>query len=420
MDESTKYSLEYTESFVVLTINTPELDLEQDGSISMEVSNRELVFTAPPYHLRLPVERDLVQAEVFPISIDYEKCVITYHIPIREAVHVTKDSMDDNHKYGFGNFYSGMLNIINSQDFKTLSNPEKKSNEERRKTRLLDEQNDFDAEYYGMDYVQNEIDGFGLRTNCIPIAVKLTSDQTYRIGVIVEEKKRSLGSYSPLQKDGKVIRSLVDILLATLYDKLINCNEANEAMTHVTIHRISATLSYFENFDTLEEVLVAFYRRCCIYPLYRSKDLAKVCVHTLAEALDEPSFDEWILEKLMYCYEAFKTNECVLLNQYYIKDYIRFVKTGSSNEEIRQVSSEILKLLPRVHVMPLGFDEEHTVRRFLSEIIGKEDATTDSDDSSGSESEDETETDNSTDDEQTVEKPEESVLDRLMNLKIQA
>ncbi|XP_065075715.1 protein SHQ1 homolog [Ochlerotatus camptorhynchus] len=418
MSESVAYTLQYSCDFAILEIQIPEVDLEHEDSIVLEVQERELVFTVPPYHVRIPTEQDLQPMEVFPKNIDYEKGIIVYNIPLSKHTADEGKLPQASHSYGFGDFYSGALNIVNSQDFKSLSNPEAYSNEQRKNKRLADERHDFNPEHFGMDHVQNLIDGFGLDTVDIPTQIRLTNDQKYRIKMIIDEKKREVDKYQSLCKDESICTNLVDIVLAVLYDQLVNSNELNEAISHVNIHRISSSLSYFEMFSSQEDVLVAFYRRCCIYPLFRSKSLSRKCVEQFIDATKQEFALEWFLDKLLYCYDAFKANECVVLNHYYIKDCIRFVQICTPIEMLRKTGNAIEKLLPLVHDRSLGFGEEAMARKFVRDIIGANEDSTDSDDTSGSSDAWETESDSS-DDEASRTSPEESVLDKLMNLKIQ-
>lgn len=52
MSESVAYTLQYSCDFAILEIQIPEVDLEHEDSIVLEVQERELVFTVPPYHVR--------------------------------------------------------------------------------------------------------------------------------------------------------------------------------------------------------------------------------------------------------------------------------------------------------------------------------------------------------------------------------
>ncbi|XP_062550718.1 protein SHQ1 homolog [Armigeres subalbatus] len=418
MAEVVTYSLDYSSDFAILVINIPNLDLEQDASATLEVQDKELLFTLPPYHIRIPSEEKLQLTEVFPKQIDYEKGAIHYNIPLSKSAVQDEQLVSHCHTYGFGNFYSGALNIANSQDFKTLSNPEEFSPDQRRSKRLNEESNDFNLEHYAMDHVQYLIDGFGLELNEIPIDVHLNDDQQNRVRMIVEEKKRQEEKYRMLSGNETVCFSLVDIILAVLYDKTVNCNELNEAISHVNIHRISSSLSYFEQFTSYEDVIVAFYRRSCMYPFHRSKDLAKKCVDHLTAAFKHANVIEWMLEKFLYCYDAFKSNDCVVLNHYYIKDCIKFVQLCSPADMLNQAGSHIKEILPSIHNRSLGFGEEAMVRKLINDIIGVDEESTDSDDTSGSDDESsDTESDSSDADDAPL--PDESVLHKLMNLKIQ-
>ncbi|XP_053686618.1 protein SHQ1 homolog [Sabethes cyaneus] len=417
MCDKLTYSLQYTEAKAILVITAPDLDVEHEDILSLEVFDQELVFTAPPHYQRIPSKNTLVPGEVFPTNIDYEKSAITYHIPLS----VEKDLNEPPQKgfnYGFGDFYDSVLNIQTTQDFKTLSNPEQFSNDERRAKRLADEQKDFNEEHYGMDCVQYMIDGFGIRPDGVPLDIQLTDEQRYQIELIMDRKKCDLNRYTWQHPDLTVLAGLVDILLATLYDKLVNSNELNEAISHFNIHRLSATLSYFEKHDSIHQVLIAFYRRCCIYPLYRSKNLALMCTRILIDALKSNDFVDWILEKLLHCYEAFKRNECTILNHYYIKDFVRFVQSTLSRDRIQDLGKEIAEFSPSVFTGSLGLGEASIALKMIKSIMDNDDDTTDSDDTDGSSTDDGTETDTSTDDE-GVSDSVESVLDKLKNINLQ-
>ncbi|XP_058831393.1 protein SHQ1 homolog [Topomyia yanbarensis] len=424
MCEEASYNLRYTETYAILTITTPNIDVEHEDSINLEVHDKELVFTAPPYHLRIPSDKHLQQTNVYPEKIEYDKASIIYHVPLQTDKNGDAESAQHCFKYGFGDFYSSVLNIQNNQDFKTLTNPEKSSNDERRAKRLNDEQTDFNPEHYGMDYVQYVIDGFGLESSIIPSEVQLTEDQKYRIRLITEDKTHKLEEYLNLRQNFSTLAGLVDILLAVLYDKLINHNELNEAISHFNIHRISATLSYFEKFDSIQEVLLAFYRRCCIYPLYRSKNLAQTCAALLQDALMQEDFNNWILEKLMYCYEAFKTHDTVVLNYYYIKDYVKLVQSCSVCDPLREIGKDIEMLSSSICDGYLGLEKMSIAFKMVKSIMEEEDESTDSDDTVSSGESDETESDYSgtttSDDEVIHYQPEESVLEKLKNLKLQS
>ncbi|EAT37652.1 AAEL010376-PA [Aedes aegypti] len=285
---------------------------------------------------------------------------------------------------------------------------------QRKTLRLEEEAKDFNLEHYGMDHVQYLIDGFGLHSVELPANVCLNNDQQSRIRMIVDEKKREVEKYRTLSKNVSACFNLVDIVLAVLYDKIVNSNELNEAISHVNIHRISSSLSYFEEFSSYEDVLIAFYRRSCMYPLYRSKDLARKSVKLFIDAMNGENAVEWVLEKLLFSYEAFKNNDCVVLNHYYIKDCIRFLQLCKPIEMLQEAGRYCAKILLSVHSKSLGFGEEAVVQKMVNDIIGVEDESTDSDDTCDS-----TDETSESESESSDSLPDENVLEKLMNLKIQ-
>lgn len=61
---------------------------------------------------RIPTEQDLQPMEVFPKNIDYEKGIIVYNISLNKHTADEGKIPQASHSYGFGDFYSGVLNIV--------------------------------------------------------------------------------------------------------------------------------------------------------------------------------------------------------------------------------------------------------------------------------------------------------------------
>lgn len=201
---------------------------------------------------------------------------------------------------------------------------------------------DFNAEHYGMDYIQFMIDKLGLKLNDLSPVKPLTDEQRYRASVIVGEKPKQAELIKSISEHRPVMLGMIDILLAISYDRLTNNNELNEANSHINIQRISATLSYFVEFSTVEALLRSFYRRSCTYPFYRNKDLTQLCVETLIERVRAANNrKEWLTQELFHAYDAFKTTDCAILNHYYIKDYIRYVELALDDELFLQIVTEL-------------------------------------------------------------------------------
>ena len=83
---------------------------------------------------------------------------------------------------------------------------------------------------------------------------------------------------------------LIDILFGFLYDFRIN-RFTSTCESHWTIHKLSATLSYFRDYNMtyplhLNDVklaLITSFRRSLIYPLYRNFELCQKVINYIFE-----------------------------------------------------------------------------------------------------------------------------------------
>ncbi|KAM7362841.1 protein SHQ1 homolog [Cochliomyia hominivorax] len=115
---------------------------------------------------------------------------------------------------------------------------------------------------------------------------------------------------------------LIGILLGICYDIRFTSNETN-CESGWTRSILSATLTYFEPFTSIRDVVISFMRRSLIFPLYRNFDLSKQCVEDCITALQTNS--AWILKQILITRDIFETNERTVFNRYYIDDYIRYI-----------------------------------------------------------------------------------------------
>uniref|UniRef100_A0A182MV38 Protein SHQ1 homolog n=1 Tax=Anopheles culicifacies TaxID=139723 RepID=A0A182MV38_9DIPT len=404
----------------LVVLDLPELDLEHESNLVLDIFPNECTFTAAPYHARIPLSHPVHPGKAYPEMIDYEKSTVTFRVPLDGDIK-TADTEILSHPYGFGRLHNGPLSLETSQELKILHDPCKYSFPERWELKEAAEQNDFNGEHYGMDFIQFTIDKLGINLENFPMSFKLTEDQSYRIRVIVDEKIRQKEAYTSIEDHYPVLLGLIDILLAIVYDRLTNNNELNEANSHINIHRISATLAYFVEFDCMEQMLRSFYRRSCTYPYYRNKEIALVCAQHVIHRATSAESREWIQHQLMHAYEAFKTTDCAVLNHFCIKDYVRYVELGLKQEILMKVMDDMKKALPDVHQAALGFGEEKLLQKLLRDIITQEDSdeSTDSDDYESSEDEsDDSDSDNESVTSNEEPNANENVLEKLMNLNL--
>ncbi|XP_053674608.1 protein SHQ1 homolog [Anopheles nili] len=416
MENKLKFSVFSEPNCIVVELEVPELDLEHESELVLNVFPTECTFITAPYHARIPLQHNAKPGKIFPHKIDYDKSIITFRAALNYAVESEKDCQNSStFPYGFHQLYSGPLSLDTSEDVKVLNHPDLHSFVDRCKMKENAEDQDFLCEHYGMDYIQYDIDKLGINLESSPVGCKLSDEQSYRIRVIMEEKKRQSSTYTSIEDHSVLLLGLLDILLAVGYDRLTNSNELNEANSYINIHRISGTLSFFVEFENVEQMLRSFYRRSCVYPYYRHKEISKACVETMIKRLSLENNQEWIQQQLMHAYDAFKTTDCDILNHYFIKDYIRYVALGLHNELLMEYIDEIEKVLPKVHQQRLGFNEEVVIQKLLNEIMAQEDSdVTDSDDYDSTEDESDEEVDEC----ENATNANENVLEKLMNLNL--
>ncbi|XP_035910066.1 protein SHQ1 homolog [Anopheles stephensi] len=425
MEDSLSFRTILESNHFRVILNLPELDLEHESNLVLNIFPKECTFTAAPYHARIPLTHTVHPGKAFPEHIDYEKSTVSFRVPLADDV-IPGGSEIPSYPYGFGRLYNGPLSLETSQELKVLPDPYKYSLPQRWEMMEEAENSDFHGEHYGMDYIQFAIDRLGLSLDSPSVSCQLTEDQSYRVRVILDEKIRNKETYTTgiEEHHQPLVLGLIDILLAVGYDRLTNSNELNEANSHINIHRISGTLGYFVEFNDVQQTLRSFYRRSCTYPYYRNKEIAMACVQGVINGLTSVDRKVWIQRQLMHAYEAFKTTECAVLNHYFVKDYVRYVELGLNEEILLKCIEDMRKILPDVHHTALGFSEEKLIQKLLQDIITQEESDfTDSDDydtadseSDGSDSDNESSSSSAATVEDT--NPSENVLEKLMNLKL--
>lgn len=134
---------------------------------------------------------------------------------------------------------------------------------------------------------------------------------------------------------------------------------------------LSATLSYFENFENIKAVVISFLRRSLIYPLYRNYDLGRLCLQDAIDGLKKNP--TWVLKQLLQTHAIFASSDCnqQIFNQYYIEDYIRYV--ADSNRcgltHLRLLARNLKNVLLDVSKKHLGLELGEIESELLKELI---------------------------------------------------
>lgn len=147
---------------------------------------------------------------------------------------------------------------------------------------------------------------------------------------------------------------LIDILIAYCYNKRINCDEKN-VESGWTIAKLSSTLSWFDTFKNLQDVLVASYRRMLCFPLYRNWKLNNMVFNDLIDLLKQGI--KQIIIALLDIRKSFldSCDNRYILNDLYINDYLIWIQYVS-NKKLNSLITSIQMI--KVTKQMVNFDLE--------------------------------------------------------------
>lgn len=155
------------------------------------------------------------------------------------------------------------------------------------------------------------------------------------------------------------------MLFRTTFDE-VNCESA------WTRSALTATISYFEPFYSLRDVVISFLRRSLIYPLYRNYELSRRCVEDCITALQHhPS---WIIKQFIATQLLFAEGERDVFNYYIIDDYVRYVANPfvCPPSHLQILAHNLKNILLDLTKEDIGLGlvklESHLLREIISDI----------------------------------------------------
>ena len=278
-------------------------------------------------------------------------------------------------KYGFANQKSGVFYRLKDELKEVIENPnpDELSYAERRIARIAAEDEKFDEEHYLADFFDDE----RIKEN-----LSYITDKEVSFTDSEKEKLRQLPNREYVfdhKEEISVCYSLVDVMFAFAYDKRATLGESTVESAW-TISKLSSTLSWFERFTSLEEVLDACFRRSLSYPLYRHWELSRKVLQDVTDIfeLGRRKILKCLLEILMLFNES---EPRYLLNELYITDYCIWIQKVKE----RKVGSLTKRLLEtKVRKKSIGWDlkELETAAILVYNEEKDNDNTSDSDSSS--------------------------------------
>ncbi|XP_020863230.1 protein SHQ1 homolog [Phascolarctos cinereus] len=262
---------------------------------------------------------------------------------------LTENDLNSQCHYGFGNLRTGVFKRLQDElsDVTDVKEPDSTPPAERRQKRLAAEESKFDPDHYLADYFEDEAIRKVLKYKpwwTVAFAKMMASpersqeqsnQEAFQVSFSKEENYQLLKftnkSYL-LDKRAQyhVYYGLIDILLAYCYEIRVTEGESN-VESPWNIRKLSGTLSWFESWNNVHEILVSFGRRVLCYPLFRHfKLVTKAHIDTVKILQLGRSA---ILKCLLDIHKIFQENDpAYILNDLYISDYCIWIQKVKSRK----------------------------------------------------------------------------------------
>ncbi|XP_051986969.1 protein SHQ1 homolog isoform X2 [Xyrauchen texanus] len=448
------FELSQDANFLTVVIRVP---YTRTSEFDIYIQGEDLKFYAKPYFLRLTLPGRIVEDGREKASFDIDKGVFTLHVPketagqhfeglemltsllapkgSRSAKPLVEDTeacgggsaeasekedeeeefdwqieqeaytetpvetLNEYHKYGFGNLRSGVFNRLQEElsEVIDVKDPDSTAPKVRRQNRLDAETTIFCTDHYLANMFEDE--------EVIKTMLKFKPwwRQLSQLGhsdtlTFTEEEKEQMRKFTNrsylLEKKASfhVWLSLVDIILAYVYDVHTTEGEHNVESAW-TIRKLSGTLSWLETYHSVQDVLVSFGRRALCYPLYRHFSLITSAVKDVACIFQ--SGKACVLKCLLAIHKIFRENDpAYILNDLYITDYCVWIQRVKSKHVVALAEPLRNSKLRKSHLeLELGILEQ------AAELVVKEeedDSNSDNDSEEESEDSEEEQTDIST------------------------
>ncbi|GFR70690.1 protein SHQ1 [Elysia marginata] len=233
-------------------------------------------------------------------------------------------------KYGFARKKSNALNDVTSvlTSMIDLKNPDSVPEEERRRLRLQQESEAFNCEHYLADYFEDE---------AIQESVLLDFEDIVSKDVKFSEKELNTLATLPRREyivDKSDLKSvylgLVDLVYAYSFNYRFT-NGAHNVESDWTISKLSATLSWLDYFENVNEVVISCARRSLCFPCFRNWNLIQRVIQDVQRIFLHGKTN--VLKCLLGIYFVFSESETRYpLNDLYLTDYCVWVQRSDPNQ----------------------------------------------------------------------------------------
>ncbi|XP_069822975.1 protein SHQ1 homolog isoform X2 [Dendropsophus ebraccatus] len=255
----------------------------------------------------------------------------------------SSDALSSHCSYGFGNLRLGVFGRLQEElnDVIDLRDPDVTPASERTRRRLAAEKAKFDPDHYLADLFEDDAIRQLLKYKPWWVEVQkgassVSPDSHDTRVIFTEKEKEQLRKFTNksylLDKKAEqlVYLSLIDLLLAYCYEVRFTEGERNVESAW-NIRKLSGTLSWFENYRSVTDVLVSFGRRVLCYPLHRNFCLVTKAIQDTYALLRMGKAA--ILKCLLDIHATFQENDpAYILNDLFITDYCIWIQKVKSKK----------------------------------------------------------------------------------------
>ncbi|CAH8848797.1 unnamed protein product [Trichobilharzia szidati] len=256
---------------------------------------------------------------------------------IQEEIIISKPT------YGFSGSKSGLFTVESDLTHAVdLSDPDGVDAAKRSELRKIEEEKKFSADHYLADYFEPD-SWMHLSDVDLPWAINdspdFSSDERHRL--ITLSSRRLPPPPESADEEKSLYLGLLDLLFAYVYDfKIREGDEMSESGWNIV--KLAATLSWFEVYHSLPEVLVSFYRRALTYPLVRSWRFCTIIKRNVSHLLKLSNAKEWCLKclleirELLIAYPGYH-----VFAELYLNDYIVWIQTRACQSKLNDLGKSL-------------------------------------------------------------------------------
>ncbi|CAH8551922.1 unnamed protein product [Heterobilharzia americana] len=255
-----------------------------------------------------------------------------------------EDLVISNPTYGFGGSKSGLFrdesDLTHAVD---LPDPDSVSICRRSELKKAEEEKKFSVDHYLADYFESDswihLTKVELPWQNDKDSPEFTSDERHRL--ITLSSRRLPPQPESAEEEKSLYLGLLDLLFAYIYDFKIREGEAMSE-SGWNIVKLAATLSWFEVYHTLPEVVGSFYRRGLTYPLVRSWKFCTLIKRDASQLLQHTNAKEWCLKCLLEIREILIAYPGYhVFADLYLNDYIVWIQTRSIESNLHDLGKSL-------------------------------------------------------------------------------